>query len=111
MATGDHDDSNFVDHTSVPAFQNVFQNPNIDEMDPEDAAMNVDVPMQVAAPVLHQMLLPGAAPAASGSAKRSTADRCAVRGIAPVVDVPPTCSEESSHFGGEDLGSTGCSAG
>ncbi|KAJ7763808.1 hypothetical protein B0H16DRAFT_1455061 [Mycena metata] len=65
-------DSNFDAEFSPPTFHNIFHNQD-PEMDQEDAAMDIDPP-QFVAPILHQMFLPGAPPAASGSSKKS-ADR------------------------------------
>ncbi|KAF8166312.1 hypothetical protein K438DRAFT_1984356 [Mycena galopus ATCC 62051] len=76
-APGEHSDSNFVNHTLVAEFHNVFHNLNTEDTDPDDATLEIDAP-QFVLPVLHQMLLPGAGPAASGSVKRPAADRCAV---------------------------------
>ncbi|KAJ7759709.1 hypothetical protein B0H14DRAFT_2634364 [Mycena olivaceomarginata] len=72
---GEPRDSDFDNQILPPTFHNLFRNQQNSQMDQEDTAMDIDPPQF--APILHQMLLPGAGPAASGSSKKS-ADRCAV---------------------------------
>jgi hypothetical protein len=74
--SGEHRDSDFDDQILAPTFHNLFQNQQNSQMDEEDTAMDIDPP-QFVAPILHQMLLPGAGPVASGSSNKSM-DRCAV---------------------------------
>ncbi|KAJ7776176.1 hypothetical protein B0H16DRAFT_1684129 [Mycena metata] len=71
---GERGDSDFL--TNEPTFNNILQNQNTEERDEEATTMPM-LPVHSVPPVLHQTLFPGAGPAASGSAQKST-DRCAI---------------------------------